>query len=270
MSRRWAVAVGTAVACTLAGLVGYRVAAGAAPPGLVRTPVAVVLLSADGRGLGVAQSGECLGTGELRARETPSAVVLDFRTDPPNRDCVGGALQTLWSVRLATPLGDRPLLDTNGGTGDGGTVPYFRAADLPVAALLPPGFHHAYDAPGYLGTSSAGQWSPAASELFLAGTAHLWLVVEYGRHWPDDWPTATTTLVPVLGHLARVGPNGIAWQQQDAAGSARSYALLADPPLPTEQLISMASQLRPTPASGSRLLSAGPRACGTTHPHPPS
>jgi hypothetical protein len=251
VNHRRAVAVGTAAACALAALVGYRAAAGTAPPGLVRTPVTVVLLSADGRGLSVAQSGECLGTGELRARETRSTVVLDFRTDPPNRDCVGGAQQTVWSVRLATPLGDRPLLDTNAGTGERDTVPYVRATDLPVATLLPPGFHHAYDAPGYLGTTSAAQWSPAASELFLADTARLWLVVEYGRHWPDDWPATTTTHVLVLGHLARVGPNGIAWQQRDTSGSDRSYALLADPPLPTAQLVTMADQLHPTPVPGT-------------------
>ncbi|MEZ0067701.1 hypothetical protein ABIA32_003716 [Streptacidiphilus sp. MAP12-20] len=34
----------------------------------------------------MAQSGECLGTGELRTHETSSAVVVDFRTDPPSRD----------------------------------------------------------------------------------------------------------------------------------------------------------------------------------------
>ncbi|MDH6580634.1 hypothetical protein [Kitasatospora sp. MAP5-34] len=259
MNRRRAVGLGTAAVCALAGLIGYRAAAGAALPGLVRTPVAVVLLSADGRGLSVAQSGECLGTGQLRVRQPPSAVVLDFRTDPPSRNCTGGAQQTVWSVRLATPLGDRPLIDANGGdTGDGDPVPYFRAADLPDAPLLPPGFHHAYDAPGYLGTTSAGQWSPAASELFLAGTARLRLVVEYGPHWPDDWPAAAPILVPVLGHLARVGPGGIAWQQRDASGSVRSYALLADPPLPTAQLVSMADQLHLTRASGGGPVPGGP------------
>ncbi|GAA1940228.1 hypothetical protein GCM10009738_11890 [Kitasatospora viridis] len=242
-------AVGTAAACALAGLVGYRAALGAALPGLARTPVDTVLLSADGRGLSVARSGECLGTGALRARETPSAVVLDFRTDPPSRDCFGGAQQTVWSVRLGRPLGDRALRDANSAnSGAGDAVPYFRAADLPVAGSLPPGFHHAYDAPGYLGATAAGQWSPAASELFLAGTARLWLVVEYGRHWPGDWPANATTLLPVQGRLARVGPDGIAWQQPDpASGPVRSYALLADPPLPAGQLAAMADQLRPLP-----------------------
>lgn len=76
--------------------------------------------------------------------------------------------------------------------------------------------------------------------------------MEYGRHWPDAWPTDATALVPVLGHLARTGPSGLAWQQRDASGSVRSYALLADPPLPTAQLAAVANQLRPAPAPGIR------------------
>ncbi|MFE9424936.1 hypothetical protein ACFYNO_18400 [Kitasatospora sp. NPDC006697] len=234
MSHRWVVVA----AFALAALAGDRAAGG---PDLPRAAVTTVLLSADGRELSVARSGECLGTGELRARETPSAVLLDFRNDPPTPDCYGGAELTVWSARLAAPLGTRALRDAGGGA----PVPYFRAADLPAVGPLPPGYRHAYDAPGYLGTASAGQWGPAASELFLAGTARLWLVVEYGRHWPDGWPGGgVAPLVVVQGRLARVGPGGIAWQQRDAEGAVRSYALVADPPLPTAQLVGMADRLR--------------------------
>ncbi|WP_037603635.1 hypothetical protein [Streptacidiphilus rugosus] len=243
------VRVGVA-AVVSAVVIGLATALGGPPPELLGTPVGVTLLARDGRTLGVAQSGECLGAGELRARETGTAVVLDFRTLPPTPHCVGGAQLTVWSVRLTRPLGGRTLLDATGGSRQ---VPYFRATDLPVADVLPPGFHHAYDAPGYLGTGSSGQWDVAASELFDAGSARLWLTVEYGRHWPDGWPPATTgALVAAHGRLARTGPGGLAWQERTGCGVLLSFALLADPPLPTAELQAVADHLRPGPPAGAQ------------------
>jgi hypothetical protein len=208
----------------------------------VPVPIVSALLSPDGRSVTVAQTGQCIGAGALRARASASAVTLALTLIPHTGSCLGGVQQAAWTVRLAAALGERRLLDADGGR----EVPVFLAADLRRPALLPPGYRYAYAAPGYaVGAAAAQEWDPAVSQLFLSRDgARLWLVQEYGRHWPPGW-TARADLVATHGHLARIGPGGIAWQQAEPQGTGpwMSFVLLARPALPLLRLLAVADSL---------------------------
>ncbi|WP_042422459.1 hypothetical protein [Streptacidiphilus anmyonensis] len=259
--RRHAAALATLLAVALSALGGVLAARATPSDGLVATPVGPALVSADGRRVSVTETGQCLGSGLLRARGRGPTVVLDLRTVPHTGPCVGGARLLVRQVDLAAPLGARTLVDAHEGT----PVTVFQGADLLRPCTLPAGYRLAYVAPGYAPGYAPGgsdaQWSPAASTLFTDDErGSLWLVEEYGRHWPDGWPT-DLPLVAADGRLARVGPNGIAWQRRAPDGGALSLALLSDAGLPTASLVAVADSLPvvplPTPA-GNRALTSPP------------
>ncbi|RAG83121.1 hypothetical protein DN069_23705 [Streptacidiphilus pinicola] len=266
MSRR--LVAGALLALTLSAVGGLLAARAASADGTVATPVGPVLVSADGRRVSITETGQCLGSGVLRAREDDSVVALDFRMVPHSGRCVGGPQLLVWSVGLAAPLAARRLVDADGGA----PVTVFRGADLLRPSALPPGYRLAYDAPGYApGDEASGavggastQWDPAVSTLFVhdgpGGPGSLWLVEEYGRHWPDGWP-ADPPLVTAQGRLARVGPNGLAWQERTGDGTPLSLALLSDAGLPTTSLLRVADSLAPVPCrtpAGNRPLTRPP------------
>ncbi|SEL85869.1 hypothetical protein [Streptacidiphilus jiangxiensis] len=259
-------------ASALAGLLAAQVAAPS--DGTVARAVGSALVSADGRQVSVTETGPCLGAGELTAHESDTSVTLELRVVPHagSGPCLGGAQLLVRSVALSAPLRGRRLVDRASGL----AVPFFRGADLLHAGPLPSGFRFAYVAPGYALGGSTEQWDPAASTLYLGGpvgaasgagvdgAAAVWLVEEYGGHWPDGWPN-DAPLVSAHGRLARVGPDGLAWRDRTADGSVLSVALLADPPLPTAVLTTMADGLRPDadgPPGGNPSLTTPPPATG--------
>jgi hypothetical protein len=98
--------------------------------------------------------------------------------------------------------------------------------------------------------------------LFVSddGPGRLWLIEEYGRHWPDGWP-ADPPLVAADGSLARLGPNGIAWQGRSGDGTPLSLALLLDSGLPAATLVAVADSLPAVPLrtpAGNRPLTGPP------------
>jgi len=108
-------------------------------------PVATVLVSTDGRVITGVGGMACGHDPRLVARSYPRKVTLIWLN--PDTNCnAETARRAVVRIRLAEPLGNRPLVQASGG----GRIPYFDQRDLVRVTMLPAGFR-------LLGEFPAGQ-----------------------------------------------------------------------------------------------------------------
>jgi hypothetical protein len=237
----------TAVFCVMlamsaaCGLEAARAHDAAHPSGSASAPIDSVLISADGRTISASESGPCLPSAVLRARESDTEVVLKLQTLPHTSPCFGPVGARTWATRLASPLGTRQVTDAADGRG----IAIFDERGLLRPSRLPIGYAFSYTAAMYATGAARAEpdWDASCAQLYTnADGDQLWITQTYGKHWPPRLgPTAA--LVPVRHSLARTAPGTVAWQEHGQSFLIVSSTPEATTALPIAELIAVADTL---------------------------